>query len=310
MSKKIIFMGTPLFAVPILKSLYQNGYHINVVYTQPPQKSQRGQKINKSPVQGISETLNIDFRSPTTLKNNDEEYDFIKKLSADLAIVVAYGQIIPEKYLDLTKKGFINIHASILPKWRGAAPIQRSIMNLDKETGISIMKIREKLDSGPISNTYKIELNQNENAQEISEKLSLLAAKKILDNVDELLDDKAKFVEQDHTQASYAKKIDKVEGKINWNDNALQILGKVNGLFPVPGAFFNFNGERYKVLKAEIGSGIGKVGEVLSDKLEIACKNNQSIKVIEIQRQGKKSQKIGEFMLGSQIKKGSVILNV
>ena len=309
MSKKIIFMGTPLFAVPILKSLYQNGYHINVVYTQPPQKSQRGQKINKSPVQGISETLNIDFRSPTTLKNNDEEYDFIKKLNADLAIVVAYGQIIPEKYLDLTKKGFINIHASILPKWRGAAPIQRSIMNLDKETGISIMKIREKLDSGPISNTYKIELNQNENAQEISEKLSLLAAKKILDNVDELLDDKAKFVEQDHTQASYAKKIDKAEGKINWNDNALQILGKVNGLFPVPGAFFNFNGERYKVLKAEIGSGIGKVGEVLSDKLEIACKNNQSIKVIEIQRQGKKSQKIGEFMLGSQIKKGSNLNN-
>ena len=246
-------MGTPLFAVPILKSLYQNGYHINVVYTQPPQKSQRGQKINKSPVQGISETLNIDFRSPITLKNNDEEYDFIKKLNADLAIVVAYGQIIPEKYLDLTKKGFINIHASILPKWRGAAPIQRSIMNLDNETGISIMKIREKLDSGPISNTYKIELNQNENAQEISEKLSLLAAKKILDNVDELLDDKAKFVEQDHTQASYAKKIDKAEGKINWNDNALQILGKVNGLFPVPGAFFNFNGERYKVLKAEIG---------------------------------------------------------
>ena len=303
-------MGTPLFAVPILKSLYQNGYHINVVYTQPPQKSQRGQKINKSPVQGISETLNIDFRSPTTLKNNDEEYDFIKKLNADLAIVVAYGQIIPEKYLDLTKKGFINIHASILPKWRGAAPIQRSIMNLDNETGISIMKIREKLDSGPISNTYKIELNQNENAQEISEKLSLLAAKKILDNVDELLDDKAKFVEQDHTQASYAKKIDKAEGKINWNDNALQILGKVNGLFPVPGAFFNFNGERYKVLKAEIGSGIGKIGEVLSDKLEIACKNNQSIKVIEIQRQGKKSQKISEFMLGSQIKKGPVILNV
>ena len=152
---------------------------ISVVYTQPPQKSQRGQKINKSPVQGISETLNIDFRSPITLKNNDEEYDFIKKLNADLAIVVAYGQIIPEKYLDLTKKGFINIHGSILPKWRGAAPIQRSIMNLDNETGISIMKIREKLDSGPISKTYKIKLNQSENAQEISEKLSLIAAKKI-----------------------------------------------------------------------------------------------------------------------------------
>ena len=303
-------MGTPLFAVPILKSLYQNGYHINVVYTQPPQKSQRGQKINKSPVQGISETLNIDFRSPITLKNNDEEYDFIKKLNADLAIVVAYGQIIPEKYLDLTKKGFINIHASILPKWRGAAPIQRSIMNLDNETGISIMKIREKLDSGPISNTYKIELNQNENAQEISEKLSLLAAKKILDNVDEVMDDKAKFVDQDHSFATYAKKIEKSEGKINWKDNALQIIGKINGLFPTPGAFFNFNGERYKILKAEIGNGTGRIGEVLSNKLEIACINNQSIKVIEIQRQGRKPQKIGEFMLGSQIKKGSVISNV
>jgi len=310
MAKKIIFMGTPLFAVPILKSLYQNGYPISVVYTQPPQKSQRGQKINKSPVQGISETLNIDFRSPITLKNNDEEYDFIKKLNADLAIVVAYGQIIPEKYLDLTKKGFINIHGSILPKWRGAAPIQRSIMNLDNETGISIMKIREKLDSGPISKTYKIKLNQSENAQEISEKLSLLAAEKILDNIDEVLDDKAKFVDQDHSFATYAKKIEKSEGKINWNDNALQIIGKINGLFPIPGAFFNFNGERYKILKAEIGNGIGRIGEVLSNKLEIACINNQSIKVVEIQRQGKKPQKIGEFMLGSQIKKGSVISNV
>jgi len=310
MSKKVIFMGTPLFAVPILKSLYQNGYQISVVFTQPPQKSQRGQKINKSAIQGISETLNLNFRCPQTLKDNNEEYEFIKNLEADLAIVVAYGQIIPKKFLDLTKKGFINIHGSILPKWRGAAPIQRSIINLDEETGISIMKIEEELDSGPISNIYKIKLDKNENAQEISEKLSLLAAEKIADNVDEILDGKAKFFDQDHTKATYAKKLNKTEGKINWNENALNIIGKINGLFPSPGAFFNFNGERYKVLKAEIGSGIGATGEVLSEKLEIACGNNQSIKVIEIQRQGKRSQKVGEFMLGSQIKKGSVILNV
>ena len=303
-------MGTPLFAVPILKSLYQNGYQISVVFTQPPQKSQRGQKINKSAIQGISETLNLNFRCPQTLKDNNEEYEFIKNLEADLAIVVAYGQIIPKKFLDLTKKGFINIHGSILPKWRGAAPIQRSIINLDEETGISIMKIEEELDSGPISNIYKIKLDKNENAQEISEKLSLLAAEKIADNVDEILDGKAKFFDQDHTKATYAKKLNKTEGKINWNENALNIIGKINGLFPSPGAFFNFNGERYKVLKAEIGSGIGATGEVLSEKLEIACGNNQSIKVIEIQRQGKRSQKVGEFMLGSQIKKGSVILNV
>ena len=144
MPKKIIFMGTPMFAVPILKSLYQNGFPINLVYTQPPQKSHRGQRINKSPVQGISETLNIEFRSPQSLKNNTEEYEFLKKMEADLAIVVAYGQIIPKEFLSLTKKGFINIHASILPKWRGAAPIQRAIMNLDTETGISIMKINEE----------------------------------------------------------------------------------------------------------------------------------------------------------------------
>jgi len=309
MAKKIIFMGTPLFAVPILKSLYQNGYPISVVYTQPPQKSHRGQKINKSPIQGISETLNIDFRCPENLKDNDEEYKFIKNLNADLAIVVAYGKLIPKNFLNLTKKGFINIHGSILPKWRGAAPIQRSIMNLDKETGISIMKLVETLDSGPVSNIYKIKLDQNNSAEEISEKLSFLAAEKILDDIDDILDDKAKFIDQDHSKASYAKKIEKIEGEINWNDEAQKIIGKINGLFPVPGAFFNFKGERYKILKAEIGNGIGQAGEVLSDKLEIACTNNQSIKILEIQRQGKKPQKIAEFMLGSSIKKGSLLSN-
>jgi methionyl-tRNA formyltransferase len=302
-------MGTPLFAVPILKSLYQNGYPISVVYTQPPQKSHRGQKINKSPIQGISETLNIDFRCPENLKDNDEEYKFIKNLNADLAVVVAYGKLIPKNFLNLTKKGFINIHGSILPSWRGAAPIQRSIMNLDKETGISIMKLVETLDSGPVSNIHKIKLDQNNNAEEISEKLSFLAAEKILDDIDDILDDKAKFIDQDHSKASYAKKIEKIEGEINWNDEAEKIIGKINGLFPVPGAFFNFKGERYKILKAEIGNGIGQTGEVLSDKLEIACTNNQSIKILEIQRQGKKPQKIGEFMLGSSIRKGSLLSN-
>ena len=309
MAKKIIFMGTPLFAVPILKSLYQNGYSISVVYTQPPQKSHRGQKINKSPIQGISETLNIDFRCPENLKDNDEEYKFIKNLNADLAVVVAYGKLIPKNFLNLTKKGFINIHGSILPSWRGAAPIQRSIMNLDKETGISIMKLVEALDSGPVSNVYKIKLDQNNSAEEISEKLSFLAAEKILDDIDDILDDKAKFIDQDHSKASYAKKIEKIEGQINWNDEAERIIGKINGLFPFPGAFFNFKGERYKILKAEIGNGIGQTGEVLSDKLEIACTNNQSIKILEIQRQGKKPQKIGEFMLGSSIRKGSLLSN-
>ncbi len=300
-------MGTPMFAVPILKSLYQNGYPISDVYTQPPQKSQRGQRINKSPIQGIAETLNLEFRTPKFLKNNNEEFEYFKSINADLAVVVAYGQIIPKEFLNLTKKGFINIHASILPSWRGAAPIQRSIMNLDKETGITIMKIAEQLDTGPICNTYKINLENNLNAQDISEQLSSLAAENILDNIDNILDDKAKFIEQNHAQATYAPKIQKLEGKINWDENALNIIGKINGLYPVPGAFFIFKGERYKILKADIGNGIGNPGEVVSDYLEVACGNGQSIKIKEIQRQGKKPQKIGEFMLGSQIKKGSLI---
>jgi methionyl-tRNA formyltransferase len=307
MVKKIVFMGTPIFAVPILKSLYQNGYDVSAVYTQPPQKSQRGQKINKSPVQGMAETLNLNFRTPKSLKKNKEEYEFLKKLDFDLAIVVAYGQIIPKEFLNLSKKGFINIHASILPKWRGAAPIQRSIMNLDKKIGISIMKITEQLDTGAVCNVYKIDLEDNLNANDVSEKLSSIAADKILDNIDNILDDKAEFIEQDHTAATYAPKIQKAEGEINWSDNAKNINGKINGLYPIPGAFFIYKGERYKILKAEIGNGIGKPGEIISDYLEVACNDKQSIKIKEIQRQGKKPQNISEFMLGSQIKKGAVI---
>jgi methionyl-tRNA formyltransferase len=307
MAKKIVFMGTPMFAVPILKSLYQNGYPISDVYTQPPQKSQRGQKINKSPIQGISETLNLEFRTPKYLKDNNEEYEYFKSINADLAIVVAYGQIIPREFLNLTKKGFINIHASLLPKWRGAAPIQRSIINLDRETGISIMKIAEQLDTGPVCNAYKIDLDNNLNASDVADKLSLIAAEKILDNIDNILEDKVKFIDQDHSKATYASKIQKAEGEINWNNSAQKINGKINGLYPVPGAFFIYKGERYKILKGEIANGIGKPGEIVSDYLEVACGDNQSIKIKEIQRQGKKPQNIGEFVLGSQIKKGAVI---
>ncbi len=300
-------MGTPMFAVPILKSLYQNGYPISDVYTQPPQKSQRGHKINKSPIQGIAETLNLEFRAPKFLKNNHEEYRYFKSINADLAIVVAYGQIIPKEFLDLTKKGFINIHASLLPKWRGAAPIQRSIMNLDKETGVSIMKITEQLDTGPVCNTYKIDLENNSNASDVSDKLSLIASEKILSNIDDIFENNANFIEQDNSKATYATKIQKSEGEIDWKDNAKNINGKINGLYPVPGAFFIYKGERYKILKAEIGNSNGKPGEVISDYLEVACGDKKTIKIKEIQRQGKKPQNIGEFMLGSQIKKGAII---
>jgi methionyl-tRNA formyltransferase len=310
MTKKIVFMGTPLFAVPILKSLYEKNYIIPTVYTQPPKKSQRGQKINKSLIQTAAEDYNINCRTPGTLKKNKEEYEYLKHLDLDLVIVVAYGQIIPKEFLNLAKKGFINIHASLLPNWRGAAPIQRSIMNLEKETGISIMKIGEKLDTGPVCNNYRLEIKDNDNAEIVSNKLSILASEKIIENVENIFEDKLTFKEQDDSKATYAFKIEKSEGEIQWNENAENIIGKINGLYPSPGAFFIFKEERYKILKAELGTKSGEIGEVMTSDLEISCGDQKSIKIIDIQRQGKKPQNINEFVLGSQITKGSRLTNV
>ena len=306
MLKKIVFMGTSFFAVPILKSLYQNGYPISAVYTQPPKKSKRGMSVNPTPIQSLSETFNLEIRTPSSLKNNKEEYEYLKKLNPDIAIVVSYGQIIPKEILSLTKKNFINIHASLLPKWRGAAPIQRSIMNLDKQTGISIMKLEEKLDTGPICNSYSLNILENENSESLSERLSLLAAEKIIDDIEAILEDKIVFKPQDDTKASYAIKISKSETRINWSDSAKNIIGKINGLYP--NSFFLYKGERYKILKAEPSNRIGEIGSVLSDNLDIGCKEG-SIKILEIQREGKRPQKINEFILGSKIKKGSNLKN-
>ena len=303
MFKKIVFMGTSYFAVPILKSLYQNGYPISVVYTQPPKKSKRGQKLNKSPINLFSENISLKVRTPDVLKNNNEEELYLNELKPDLIIVVSYGQIIPKNILKIPKKGFLNVHASLLPKWRGAAPIQRAIMNLDKETGISMMKINENLDEGPVCDQYSLKILNNMNSEELSEKLSLLASEKILDVLDNIYDDHIKFKDQDHSKATYAKKIQKIEGKINWDENAEKIIGKINGLYPFPGAFFLYNGERYKILKAEKYHTKGEPGSVISEDLEICC-GDGSIKVLIIQREGKRVQKINEFLLGTQIKKG------
>ena len=306
MFKKIVFMGTSNFSVPILKSLYQNGYPIVTIYTQPPQKSMRGQKVNKSPIQKMAENLCIECRTPDSLKENNEEYNFLKLLNPDLIIVVAYGQLIPKNYLSLSKHGFINIHASLLPKWRGAAPIQRSIMNLDKETGVSIMKIAEKLDAGPVMMQEKINITSEMNAEDLSNKLSDLSSKLILECIDEIEGGKAKFIDQDEQKATYAKKINKEEGKINWDNSAENILAQINSLLPNPGAWFSFMGERYKILKASISEAEGEKGKVIDNNLTIACKS-KSIKVNEIQRQGKNKQSTSEFLLGSKIKKETAL---
>ena len=308
MSKKIVFLGTPNISGQVLKSLYQNGYQIEAVYTQPPTASNRGQKINKSSVHLISETLHLPIRTPIKL-DSDEEKQFLKNLNFDLGIVVAYGQILKKDFLNIPKFGWINIHYSILPKFRGASPLQRAIMEGETSTGISIIKITEKLDAGPICNQYTLNILKNENAENLASRLSSLASEKILENIDNIFEGKAIFKEQNHKKATFAKKIDKSEGKISWNESAEKIIGKINGLYPFPGAFFLFKGERYKILKAEFSTSTGDPGVILNDNFEIACGEN-SIKILEIQREGKKIQKIAEFILGTEIKKGTNLEHV
>jgi methionyl-tRNA formyltransferase len=300
-------MGTPNFSVPILKSLYQNGYPICAVYTQPPKKSMRGQKTNKSPIQKLAENLSLNVRNPNFLNQNEEELKYFKSLSADIVIVVAYGQLIPREFLSLSKNGFINIHASLLPTWRGAAPIQRAIMNLDKVTGISVMKIAEKLDAGPTMFKKEIKLDNEMNAEDVSNQLSKIGSEIISDCLDLIEIGKAKFVEQDHNKATHAQKINKEEAKIKWDEDAIKIIAKINGLYPNPGAWFLFQGERYKILKATLSDLEGQPGSVLDDNLIVAC-GTKSIKIQEIQRQGKSKQKAAEFLLGSKIKKSLALI--
>ena len=305
MSLNIVFMGTPKFSVPTLDALIKNNLNILKVYTQPPKKSNRGLKINPSPIEEFCKKNRIKFSTPTNL-NNKEEIEIFEKISPDIVVVVAYGNIIPKSFLDKAKLGFINIHASILPKWRGAAPIQRAIMNGDEKIGITIMKIEEKLDSGPILNSQKFNLPQSKTHGEIEEEFSVVGADLLIKSLKLIENGKAIFTNQINSEATYAKKINKNETKINWNLNADKVLANIHGLSPSPGAWFEYKKERFKVLKGKIINKNGNPGSVINKNLIIACKKD-SIQILEIQRQGKKRQTIKEFLLGKKITNNSVL---
>jgi len=305
MSFKIVFMGTPEFSLPTLEALIENKFNVVSVYTQPPTKSKRGQKINVSPIEEFSKKNKINFKNPINL-NSDEELKIFKELSPDIVVVVAYGQIISKNFLNIAKFGFINIHASLLPKWRGAAPIQRAIMNGDKKIGVSIMKIEEKLDRGPVLASKEIELGQNATHGEIEKTLSVMGANLLVENLKRLERGNSKFIGQVHSEATYAKKIDKGETKINWSLDATKVLAHIHGLSPIPGAWFEYENERFKVLRAKISTVNGKPSYVLDDNLTVACKSN-SIQILELQRQGKNKQTAKEFLLGKKINSGSIL---
>ena len=304
MSYKILFMGTPEFSVPILKKLYLEHKIIGVI-TQPPKKKSRGQKLLKSPVHLEAEKLKIPIRNPNSL-NNNTELDYIKNAEIDFVVVAAFGQIIPDSFLNIKGLTFLNIHASLLPRWRGAAPIQRSIMEMDTETGISIMKIIPKLDAGPFMLQKKISINEGDNFSLLSKKLSEIGANLIVDALSLFKKNEVKFINQDEKNVTYAKKINKGEAKIYWNKPAKRIIAEINGLNPFPGAWFEHEGNRIKIIEAEKSENSGGEGEVLTDDLIIGCKD-KSIKIKLIQKEGKKILETSNFLTGYKIKKGEIL---
>ncbi len=302
MSFKILFMGTPEFSVPILKSIFESKHKVLAVYTQPPKKKNRGQKIFNSPVHEYAKKFKISVRNPISL-NQKEEIEYIKNLKPDIVLVVAYGKILPSNLLNLKGIHFINIHASLLPRWRGAAPIQRAIMNMDSETGISIMKIEPKLDSGPVMLQSKIKIHPNLNYEELSNEMSKMSAKLILNALELIESNKATFKSQNESKITYAKKIEKTEAKINWFDDAQKIIAKINALNPNPGCWFELDGSRIKIIKAKKIICEGKPGIILDEKFTIGCSKN-AIQILEIKKEGKQKMTTKEFLKGNKIKIG------
>ena len=294
MSSNIIFMGTPDFAIPALKEINKY-FKLSCVISQPAKKAKRGHNILKSPVQNFAEQNKLIIKTPTRI---EDEYNYLKEVNIDLAIVVAYGQIIPSKILKLSKNGFINIHASLLPKWRGAAPIQRSIMSGENITGITIMKIEKELDSGPILLSKSIK-SGNLTFGQLEKSLSELGSKVIVDCINKVLSGTAEYIPQNKIGVSYAKKITKLDEKIDWNENAENIIFKINALNPKPGAYFDYKNEKIKVYSAKISDLTShKPGMIIdSKKIIISCKD-RSIEILELQRSGKKIQLKENFILG------------
>ena len=305
MALKIIFMGTPNFAVPILKAIYKSDHKILEVYTQPATKSGRGQKLKHSDIFNCAKKLNLSVRSPDKLETN-EEVNHIKKLKPDLAVVVAYGKILPSSLLSIDNLLFINAHASLLPKWRGAAPMQRAIMNQDYETGVSIMKIIPQLDAGPVMLQEKIKISKEMSYEDLSERISFIGAKLILDSMKLIENNKAIFIDQKESDATYAKKIHKNESKINWNEDANKIIAKINAFHPNPGCWFKLSNTRIKIVKAVEVEKSGERGTILDDKMTIACAKN-SIQVLELKKEGKKQMLVNEYLKGNEIKIGQKV---
>ena len=305
---RIIFMGTPEFAVPALEALHDAAHEIVCVYTQPPRPAGRGKKLQPSPVHKTAERLGIEVRHPVSLKSAEEQEKFAA-LGADVAVVAAYGLILPQPILDAPDHGCINIHASILPRWRGAAPIHRAILAGDAVTGVTIMQMEAGLDTGPMLAMVRTPI-EDKTTGELTEELAELGAQLMVGTLRDLAIHVP--VAQDDEDATYAPKIDKAEARIDWNKSAEEIERLARGLAPFPGAWFEMDGangtERVKLLRAQMTEGSGDAGEVLDEDFTIAC-GTGAIRPVRLQRAGKPAMDRADFLRGKPLNKGVVLPN-
>ena len=293
--KKIIFMGTPLIATNYLNSLINNKYNVVSVFTQPPRKRNRGMKVQSSPVHELANHNNIKVNFPTRL--DEEAFDLIKSYKPDLIIVMAYGLLIPTKILNFPKYGCINIHVSLLPRWRGASPIEHTLLNGDTETGITIIKLIEKLDAGPIIVQKKIPVVENINKDDLSDKLTQLGSDLLIDILPKLFADKIVMQGQNNKEATYAQKINSQMRKINFNLSTKEVLNQIRAYATNPGAWFFYNNERIKIISASIQSNKGNSSTILNKQFELGCLDG-SILPSYLQREGKKIMYIEDFLRG------------
>lgn len=298
---RIIFMGTPDFSVPVLEALVDVGHEVVAVYSQPPRPAGRGKKDRPSPVQSKAEELGLTVRHPTSLRNEDALADFTA-FQADIAVVVAYGLILPQAILDAPEKGCLNIHASLLPRWRGAAPIHRAIMAGDPETGVCIMQMEAGLDTGPVLTRHKVEIGARETTDQLHDRLSEMGADAIVSAL-AVLDDLVP-TSQSADGVTYAAKIEKSEAAIDWTKSAVEVDQLVRGLSPFPGAWFEMNGIRVKVRGSDVVDGKGDAGIALDDALTVAC-GNGAIRLTKLQRAGKTAQDAEQFLNGWPVPAGT-----
>ena len=301
---KIVFMGSSTFAIPSLRTLEQAQYDVKAVYSQPPRKAGRGKRYKEVPLAEFAFSQGLKVEQPQTF-NDSDVLAVLKSYKPDFLVVVAYGLLLPREVLEIPKEFSINVHGSFLPFWRGAAPINHAIFNRDSYTGVSIIKMSEELDAGPILRQEKVMLDHTETFGSLHQVLSEIGAKNLLATLDNINTNEE--ILQNEKFVSYAPKIKKLDAKLDFNSKASELEARVRGLAPTPGAWFEYKKERFKVFSAEVVEGNGKAGSIINDNLTIAC-GKKALKILEIQKQGKNVMRVSDLLRGFKFKKGDNVI--